>query len=52
RTRGAGLGLAFARQVVELHGQELEIVSELGRGSTFAFRLPLAGKNDGDLTSA
>jgi signal transduction histidine kinase len=42
RSRGAGLGLAFARQVVELHGEELEIESELGRGSTFAFRLPLA----------
>ena len=45
RTRGAGLGLAFARQVVELHGETLEIESELGRGSTFAFRLPLAGEN-------
>jgi len=53
RTRGAGLGLAFARQVVELHGEELEIESELGRGSTFSFRLPLAGENDQhDLTPA
>ena len=52
RTRGAGLGLAFARQVVELHGEKLEIESELGRGSTFAFQLPLAGENDRDLTSA
>lgn len=42
RTRGAGLGLAFARQVVELHGQHLDIASEPGRGSTFAFTLPLA----------
>jgi signal transduction histidine kinase len=46
RTRGAGLGLAFARQLVELHGEQLEIESELGRGSTFAFNLPLVGKND------
>ena len=52
RTRGAGLGLAFARQVIELHGEELEIESELGRGSTFAFRLPLVGKNGQNLTSA
>ncbi|TMK88930.1 MAG: GAF domain-containing protein [Actinobacteria bacterium] len=52
RTRGAGLGLAFARQVVELHGEELEIESELGRGSTFAFRLPLVGENERDLTPA
>jgi signal transduction histidine kinase len=42
RTRGAGLGLAFARQVVELHGQKLEIASEPGRGSTFSFRVPLS----------
>jgi len=45
RTRGVGLGLAFARQVVELHGEQLEIESELGRGSTFAFCLPLTGEN-------
>jgi signal transduction histidine kinase len=52
RTRGAGLGIAFARQVVELHGEQLEIESELGRGSTFAFELPLVGENERDLTSA
>jgi len=52
RTRGAGLGLAFARQVVELHGEQLEIDSELGRGSTFSFRLPLVGENDHDLAPA
>ena len=52
RTRGAGLGLAFARQIVELHGEELEIDSEPGRGSTFAFRLPLVGENDANPTSA
>ena len=46
RTRGAGLGLAFARQVVELHGQKLEIASELGQGSTFAFRVPLSADGD------
>jgi signal transduction histidine kinase len=44
RTRGAGLGLAFARQVVELHGEELHIASEAGRGSTFSFQLPLTGR--------
>ncbi|MBV9041352.1 MAG: GAF domain-containing protein [Acidimicrobiia bacterium] len=52
RTRGAGLGLAFARQVVELHGERLEIESEPGRGSTFAFNLPLVGENDLNLTPA
>ncbi len=42
RTRGTGIGLAFAREVVALHGAELEITSEPGEGATFSFRLPLA----------
>jgi len=44
RISGTGLGLALARELVELHGQHLEIDSELGRGSTFAFKLPLVGR--------
>jgi signal transduction histidine kinase len=40
--RGSGLGLAFAREVLELHGRSLDVESQPGRGSTFAFRLPLA----------
>ena len=52
RTRGAGLGLAFAQQVVGLHGERLDIESEPGRGSTFAFNLPLVGENGADLTPA
>jgi signal transduction histidine kinase len=41
-TRGTGLGLAFVRQILELHGTSLEIESTLGKGSRFSFRLPLA----------
>ncbi|GAP11392.1 signal transduction histidine kinase [Bellilinea caldifistulae] len=37
--RGAGLGLSIARQVLEQHGGEIGVQSEVGRGSTFWLRL-------------
>ena len=35
-----GLGLSFVREVVEQHGGEVEVASEVGRGSIFSFTLP------------
>ena len=43
RSGGAGLGLAIARQIVELHGGRIVVESEPGRGTAFSFSLPLAG---------
>jgi len=37
---GTGLGLAFAKQVAQMHGGDLCLDSELNRGSTFTLRLP------------
>ena len=46
-TGGAGLGLAIAREIVELHGGSIEAASEAGR-TTFTVELPLhAGESEG-----
>lgn len=41
---GTGLGLAIVKHVAELHGGEVSLSSELGRGSTFSVRLPSIDK--------
>ncbi|WP_332658585.1 PAS domain-containing sensor histidine kinase [Brevundimonas sp.] len=40
-TQGTGLGLALTKSLIELHGGELTIASEPGRGTTVGFVLPI-----------
>jgi len=39
-TGGAGLGLAIARGIVNAHGGEIKVESQIGKGTQFTFHIP------------
>ncbi len=45
-TTGTGLGLSITKSLIEMHGSQLRVESELGNGSTFSFTLPVARQSE------
>lgn len=41
---GTGIGLALTKELIELHGGEIQVTSTPWKGSTFVVRLPMAGE--------
>lgn len=46
---GTGIGLEIVKKAIEKHNGEIFVDSDLGKGSTFGFKLPVASTDDEDM---
>ena len=44
--QGTGLGLFICRMIIEEHGGQIDVESELGEGTTFIIKLPKPKQSD------
>ena len=45
KPKGTGLGLSISQKIIEHHGGEIWVESEMGKGTTFAFLIPIPCQN-------
>ena len=44
---GTGLGLAISKRIIEMHGGKIWVDSDIGKGATFSFTLPVQAEHPG-----
>ena len=52
QSQGDGIGLAFVKSLVKLHGGQMLLESEVNEGSTFSIKIPKATQDDRHLQAA
>lgn len=48
---GSGLGLAIVKQILQSHGSDIQVESQIGKGTIFMFSLPAANPNENGVST-